>query len=117
MHRERLIDRMATARVSTLERNESARVLLILLLLRLITFLLALQLLLQLSHSSSIVAAVGDAAILQTTAVKAWTVVIITLPDDLATAYDDSAMAVVQRRLRGLLEAKRQVVVGLHFDC
>lgn len=89
----------------------------LLLLLGLVTFLLALQLLLlQLSNGSSIIAAVSNTPALQCAAVEAWTIVVVTMSNNLATTHNDGAMAIVQRRLRGLLEAQRQVVVGLHFD-
>jgi len=52
---------------------------------------------------------------LECAAIETRTVVVVALADDLATAHDDTAVAVVQRRLSGLLEAKREVVVRLHF--
>lgn len=90
----------------------------LLLLLGLVAFLLALQLLLllQLSNGSSIVATVSNTPALQCATVEAWTIVVVTMSNNLATTHNDGAMAIVQRRLRGLLEAQRQVVVGLHFD-
>lgn len=51
---------------------------------------------------------------LERTAIEARAVVVVALPDDFPTADDNAAMAVVQRRLGGLLKAERQVVVGLH---
>lgn len=89
----------------------------LLLLLGLVAFLLALQLLLlQLSNGSSIIATVSNTPALQCATVEAWTIVVVTMSNNLATTHNDGAMAIVQRRLRGLLEAQRQVVVGLHFD-
>lgn len=89
----------------------------LLLFLGLVAFLLALQLLLlQLSNGSSIIATVSNTPALQCATVEAWTIVVVTMSNDLATTHNDGAMAIVQRRLRGLLEAQRQVVVGLHFD-
>lgn len=89
----------------------------LLLLLGLVAFLLALQLLLlQLSNGSSIIATVSNTPALQCATVEAWTIVVVTMSNNLATTHNDGAMAIVQRRLRGLLEAQGQVVVGLHFD-
>lgn len=91
----------------------------LLLLLGLVAFLLALQLLLlllQLSNGSSIIATVSNTPALQCATVEAWTIVVVTMSNNLATTHNDGAMAIVQRRLRGLLEAQRQIVVGLHFD-
>jgi len=52
---------------------------------------------------------------LECAAVEPGTIVIVALSDDLAAANDNAAMAVVERRLSGLLEAEGQIVVGLHF--
>ena len=83
-------------------------------LLRLV--LLFLQLLLQTGNRRSIECTPGDAAMLESSTVEAWFVVIVALADDLPAVHDDTAMLVVQRRLGGLLEAERQVSVSLHFS-
>lgn len=54
-----------------------------------------------------------DTAMLECAAIETRAVVVVTLTDDLATAHDDAAVAIVQRRLGALLEAKREVVVRL----
>lgn len=46
---------------------------------------------------------------LQSTAVKAWTVRVVALADDLSTTNNDAAMAEVERRLVGLLQAQGEV--------
>lgn len=51
---------------------------------------------------------------LQRSAVEARAVVIETLPDDFAATNDNAAMAVMQRRLGGLLQTQGQVIIGLH---
>lgn len=84
----------------------------LLLLLRLV--LLFLQLLLQVGDRGSIEGPVGDATVLQTPSIIARAVVIVALADYFAPANNDAAVAVVERRLRGLVEAEGQVVVGLH---
>lgn len=58
----------------------------------------------------------GNAAMLQGTSIETGPVVIEAVSDDLAAAHNDRAMAVVERRLVGLLNAQVEVVVGLHFD-
>lgn len=74
-----------------------------------------LQLSLHLGESSAIEGATCDTAMLECAAVETRAVVVVALSDDLATAHDDTAVAIVQRRFGGLLEAKREVVVRLHF--
>ena len=87
-----------------------------LLFLRLVPLLL--QLLLQVGHRRSVECAiVGNMAMLESATVEARAVVVVALTDDLTTSNDDATMAVVQRRLGGLLETERQIVVGLHFCC
>jgi hypothetical protein len=53
--------------------------------------------------------------VLESSAVKSSSEVVVPLADDFATTYDDASMAVVERGESGLLVAKRQVVVGLHY--
>lgn len=53
---------------------------------------------------------------LRRTAVKASPQVVEPLADDLATANNNTSVAVVDWREGGLLTAKGQVVVGLDFD-
>ena len=86
-------------------------------LLRLLMLLLVLLLVLlfHLLNSSAVIGAGGDLAGLECAAVEARTVVIEALSDDLATANDDAAMAVVKWGLRGLLKAESEIIVGLHF--
>lgn len=81
-----------------------------------LSILAFLQLGLQIGNGSTTQGAVCDAAMLQCTAVETRAIVVVALTDDLAAAHNDAAMAVVQGRLRGLLEAKREIIVRLHFD-
>lgn len=97
-----------------LEGNEDA-LRLLLLLLRL--SLLLLQLLFQLGDCSTVQRTAHDAAMLERSTVEARAIVVVALADDFTAAHDDAAMAIVQRGLGGLLEAKREVVVGLHVCC
>jgi len=100
--------------------EETACGLLLLLRLLLLLFLLGLlQLLLQLCHCWTVedAAAVSDAAILQSATIELWAVVVVALSDDFAATHDDAAMAVMQWGLVGLLEAKSEVLIGLHIDC
>ena len=106
------------ATTGTLEREKRLRGiwlnrLLVLLLFRLI--LLLLQLLLQIGNIRSIEGTVSNAAMLESAAIEASSVVVVSFSDDLATADNDTAVTVVERRLGGLLEAKSQIVIGLHF--
>ena len=89
--------------------------LLVLLLFRLI--LLFLQFFFEIGNRRAITGSLGNATMLESPAFEARTVVIVALPNHFATANDDAAVAVVQRRLRSLLEAETQIVVGLHFGC
>jgi hypothetical protein len=51
---------------------------------------------------------------LECAAIETRAVVVVALADNLATAHNDTTVAIVQRRFGGLLEAKREVVVRLH---
>lgn len=106
---------MPTACIGVLECNKSAAATVLLTLL-LLTFLLALELLLQLGHCSSIVASISNATILQRASIEAWAIVVVTMSDHFTATHHNSAMAIVQWRLCGLLQAKRQIVVSLHFE-
>lgn len=77
---------------------------------------LGLGLSLQFSNGWSIQATRGNAAVLQSAAVEAWAVIIETLTDYLATADDDTAVAVMEGRQSSLLDTEREIIVGLHFD-
>ena len=79
-----------------------------------LALLALLQLGLHLSEGSTVEGTACDTAMLECAAIETRAVVVVALTDDLATAHDDTAVAVVQRRLGGLLEAKREVVVRLH---
>lgn len=70
---------------------------------------------LHLGEGSAAQGSACDTTMLECAAIEARTVVIVALTDDLATTHDDTAVAVVERRFGGLLEAKREVVVRLHF--
>lgn len=41
--------------------------------------------------------------------------IVVSLADDLASLHDNAAVAVMERRLGGLLEAEIEVLVCLHF--
>lgn len=56
----------------------------------------------------------GDAAVLESAPIEARAVVIVALTDDFTAAHDDGTMAIVERRLGGLLDAQVEVCVGLH---
>lgn len=87
------------------------------LLLRLqLLFLILLMLLLQRRERRTIEGAGSDATSLESTTVEAGTVVVVALADDFAAADDDAAVAVVEGRLGGLLEAESEVIIGLHCD-
>lgn len=73
-----------------------------------------LQLCLHLGEGSAIEGTACDTAMFECAAVETRAVVVVALTDDLATADDDTAVTVVQRRLGGLLEAKREIIVRLH---
>ena len=75
-----------------------------------------LQLFLHVGKGRAVEGAAGDSSMLQRAAVESWAVVVVALADDLASTHDDAAVAVVERRFRGLLEAQRQIIVRLHFD-
>ena len=55
-----------------------------------------------------------EAAGLERAAIVAGAVVVEALPDNLAALDNDAAVAMMQRRLRGLLEAEIHVLVDLH---
>lgn len=89
---------------------------LLLLSFRLELVLLALlQLGLHIHQSGTLEGAACDTTVLECAAIETRAVVVVALADDLTTAHDDTAVAVVQRRFCSLLEAKRQVIVRLHF--
>ena len=88
--------------------------LLVLFLLRRI--LLLLQFLLQIGKLCPIESSICNTAMLESTAIEPWTVVIVTLTDHLATTNDYTSMAVMEWRPGSLLEAESEIIVGLHFD-
>ena len=67
---------------------------------------LLLQFRLQIDKRRTVQSALSNTAMLEGAAIEAGTVVIEALADDFAAADDDAAMAVVERRLGGLLEAE-----------
>lgn len=77
---------------------------------------LVLHLVLQLCDSWSIINILCNLPSLQSTAIKAGTVIIVALANDLATTDDDSAVAIMKWRLSSLLETEGKIVVGLHVD-
>lgn len=79
-----------------------------------LVILALLQLGLHFGEGSAIEGTACDTAMLECAAIETRTVVVVALTDDLATAHDDTAVAIVQRRLGGLLEAKREIIVCLH---
>lgn len=119
VHRERSVRLGTASTANLLESDEIVRVLPLLLLVFLFRFILLalLQLRLHICQGGSIESAVCDAAVLENSAVEAGTIIVVTLANDLAAANDDTAMAVVEGRFGGLLEAKREVIVRLHCDC
>lgn len=112
MHAERHVGLMPAA--AALERDESVARLRLLLLVLLQFLLPLLQLLLQLRNGGPVQAMIGDTTMFEGATLVTRTVVIVPLTDDLAAAHYDTTVAVVERGPRSLLEAKRQVVVGLH---
>ena len=52
----------------------------------------------------------------ESSAVETWTVVIVPLTDDLSSADNNTAMAVVERRLGSLLEGKSEIHIRLHLE-
>lgn len=114
VHAERDVGLVSTTRAFEWREGALRTVLLLRSMLRLI--LLLLQLLLQVGDSWTIHGTVGNTAMLERAAVEARAVVIVALSDNLATTDNNAAMTVVQRRLRSLLEAEGQIVVGLHVD-
>ena len=90
--------------------------LLLLLILTLLRFvLLLLQLLLQRGNRSSIKPTLRDTTVLESSAIEARLVVVVAMPNDFPTVNNNTAVLIVQRGLRGLLEAERQIRVSLHF--
>jgi hypothetical protein len=88
-------------------------------LLRLLLFrpaLLFLQLLFQTGNGRPVECSLRNAAMLESTTIVTRAVVIVALSDHFPTADDNTSVTVMQWRLLGLLEAKGQIVVGLHFD-
>jgi len=81
-----------------------------------IWLLFLLQMLLKLYHAQAIEAS-DHVTMLQSAAVKAWTVRVVALANDLPAANNDGAMTEVERRFVGLLEAQRQIGIGTerHF--
>jgi hypothetical protein len=75
-----------------------------------------LQLGLHVGEGRAVEGAAGNSSMLQCAAVESWAVVVVASTDDLTSTHDDTAVAVVERRFRGLLEAQRQIIVRLHFD-
>lgn len=73
------------------------------------------QLRLHFGEGRAIESAACEATMLKRAAVKTRAVVVVSLTNDLAAAHDDTAMAVVEGRFGGLLEAKSEVIVRLHF--
>ena len=112
MHGERSVGLLAAA--TSFERCERLRTGTMLLPMLFLPLLL-LQLLLEIGNGRTIKGTLRNAAMLQCSAIEARTVVIESLSDNLASADNDAAMAIVKRGLRSLLEALSEVVVGLHF--
>lgn len=84
-------------------------------LLILVLLLQRLHLQLQRGDGLAIQAAVGNTAMLEGAAVKAWLVAVVAGTDYLPTAHDDGTVAKVEGGLGSLLEAKREIVVSLHI--
>lgn len=115
VHGERSVCVDAASSTHLLESSELSRRLGRLIALRFGLVLLALlELGLHLGESSAIEGTASDTAMLECAAIETRAVVVVALTDDLTTAHDDTAVAIVQRRLSGLLEAKREIVVRLH---
>jgi hypothetical protein len=59
-----------------------------------------------------------SATILERATTKAWTIMVVTFPDDFATADNDTAVTVVKLGLPSLLEAEGHIgiVTRRHFD-
>lgn len=115
VHGERSVCVDAASSTDLLESSELSRRLRRLIVLRFGLVLLALlQLGLHFGEDSAIEGTACDTTVLECAAIKTRAVVVVALTNDLATAHDDAAVAVVQRRLSGLLEAKREIIVRLH---
>ena len=121
VHGERSVRVGAASRAAFLERRRllrrrQRRQLIVLRFGLVLLLLLALlQLGLHLGESSAVQGTACDTAMLECTSIETRAVVVVALADDLTAAHNDAAVTVVQRRLGGLLEAKREVVVRLHF--
>lgn len=116
VHGERSVCLGSAAAASQFFESDKILGRLLLLSFRLELVLLALlQLGLHIHQSRSLEGAACDAAVLESAAVETRAVVVVALADDLSAAHDDTAVAVVERRFCSLLEAKRQVIVRLHF--
>lgn len=115
VHGERSVCVDAASSTDLLESSELSRRLRRLIVLRFGLVLFALlQLGLHLGEGSAIEGTACDTAMLECAAIETRAVVVVALTDDLTTAHDDTAVTIVQRRLGGLLEAKREIVVRLH---
>ena len=115
MHGERGIGVVAAAH--RLERRELTLVLLIIQHRLILRLRLRLQALLQLSNGWTIKRTGWESAGLESPTIEATTVAVETLADDLPTANNDRAMAVVERRQLGLSEAEGEIsiVASSHF--
>jgi hypothetical protein len=91
-----------------LERRESATLSLVIRLRLTIRLPFLMQILLELLHRQA-GADSSHIANLQSTAIEAWAVCVIALADNLSTTYDDAAMAEVERRFVGLLQAQGKI--------
>ena len=112
VHGERSVCVDAASSTDLLESSELSRRLIV---LRFgLAILALLQLGLHLGEGSAIEGTTCDTAMLECAAIETRAVVVVALTDDLATAHDDTAVTVVQRRLGGLLEAKREILILLH---
>lgn len=74
-----------------------------------------LRFLLQSGNGWSIECAFGDAAVLESPAIVFGPDIIIAMSNHFAATNDYSTMTIVEGRLISLLEAQRQIIVGLHF--
>jgi len=119
VHGERYVCEVAAA-AHGFEGSERGRLIVaigvVLLRLLMLLLILLLMLLFHLLNSSAVIGACSDLAGLECAAVETGAIVVETLSDNLATANDDAAMAVVKWGLRGLLEAESEIIVGLHFS-
>lgn len=109
----------AMAAAHGFKRREGACVLLIVRLRLTLWLWLRLQTLLELGNSRAVQGGGWQNARLKGTAIKAWTVAVEALADNLTTSNDDRTMAIVKWRKLGLGEALGEihVVAWRHFDC